>query len=962
MLKYFQQYYPNKRHYSFITSVLVRISLIAFLYCGPLIAFGQQELPDQIPPSPMTMQFQKYGDYPVSQYTGIPDIRVPIYTIQEGDINIPIYLSFHASGLVLDEGLGFVGTGWTLQTGGLMSRTINGIPDDLVGIYPLLIPDFTWDYESRHAELKDTYENRLNDHELDLYSYNALGRSGKFLPSAGYLDSTIASQGNSFMLREDNIRLSTMGFTDENGISCLFGGSGREEYQDCIIPRWPGPTSMVSTWHLASVTSSRYPGMGVSYQYQRGPDQSNRAGWEYRLDDQYMQMYDGDFAVDISNYYPYSLPSSNHRIQTSSFRQYETRVPQKITFSSGYLLFYVDGARQLTKIEIYNKYNQLQRTVELDAVNFPNNYRRKLRAVIFKDALGLEQERYKFNYFAENSGIGGGKDHWGFYNATPDNGDYVIGVPNFAYQFYSLGNFHGGNLYYFGGGATREPNPSAAQTYMLQQITFPTGGFTKFEYEGNIDAASRPVGGLRIKKISSYIAEGEIAHQKMFSYEPGLPEVLTNSELYMEHAVTLLGDNFYEGRRTKLYEDAPVSLSPKGAPIGYPRVTETEGDVITKYYFDNGSAYTYERMNNPYFSVPGESTPLFKLIANNYQPWNFGNLIGKDISSPGYERKESYNYQDSIRKTVHDLVINQHIFPMWYPGTSGASNQNTYENSFIANHSASLFTFANRYHHSAIKRQTSMSVSEKWANGAEIKFTEDYEYGNPQYPLQKTAVIKKDSRGDIVKTNYKYAYDFISDPIYQQLADYNRIAIPIEETNKNVTQNKELNKVNRDFALFNGTSSNPGVAQLSAIRQSHAAAPSVKEITVDRYDNLGHILQQTDKSGLITSFIYGYDQFLPVAKIIGADYNTAIALVNQSLLNNSTTSETDMRNHLSILRNTLSAAQVSTYTYKPGIGMGSSTDPRGQTVTYEYDNYQRLKFIKDHDGNIVKAFDYHIKP
>jgi len=35
------------------------------------------------------------------------------------------------------------------------------------------------------------------------------------------------------------------------------------------------------------------------------------------------------------------------------------------------------------------------------------------------------------------------------------------------------------------------------------------------------------------------------------------------------------------------------------------------------------------------------------------------------------------------------------------------------------------------------------------------------------------------------------------------------------------------------------------------------------------------------------------------------------------------------------------------------------TDPRGLTTTYEYDNLNRLKCIKDHDGNIVQQYDYH---
>jgi hypothetical protein len=46
------------------------------------------------PPSPNAAAFQKYGEIPVSPYTGIPDISIPVYTVQFRDITIPITLSY----------------------------------------------------------------------------------------------------------------------------------------------------------------------------------------------------------------------------------------------------------------------------------------------------------------------------------------------------------------------------------------------------------------------------------------------------------------------------------------------------------------------------------------------------------------------------------------------------------------------------------------------------------------------------------------------------------------------------------------------------------------------------------------------------------------------------------------------------------------------------------------------------
>ena len=50
-----------------------------------------------------------------------------------------------------------------------------------------------------------------------------------------------------------------------------------------------------------------------------------------------------------------------------------------------------------------------------------------------------------------------------------------------------------------------------------------------------------------------------------------------------------------------------------------------------------------------------------------------------------------------------------------------------------------------------------------------------------------------------------------------------------------------------------------------------------------------------------------------------------------------------------------------TYTYKPLVGMTSQTDAKGMTTYYEYDAFQRLKTVKDQNGNILKQTDYHYK-
>lgn len=72
--------------------------------------------------------------------------------------------------------------------------------------------------------------------------------------------------------------------------------------------------------------------------------------------------------------------------------------------------------------------------------------------------------------------------------------------------------------------------------------------------------------------------------------------------------------------------------------------------------------------------------------------------------------------------------------------------------------------------------------------------------------------------------------------------------------------------------------------------------------------------------------------------------------------------ETLINNAAAKLRNSLPQAMVSSYTYRPLVGMTSKTDARGIKETYKYDDMQRLQAILDHLNYVNKAIDYHYRP
>lgn len=95
------------------------------LFCFIAIYSNSQtnnvEPPDLMPKSPEIKAFDRYGEYPVSEYTGIPSINIPLYTIKLKDIEIPISLDYHATGIQVAQEATWVGLGWNLLAGGNVS-------------------------------------------------------------------------------------------------------------------------------------------------------------------------------------------------------------------------------------------------------------------------------------------------------------------------------------------------------------------------------------------------------------------------------------------------------------------------------------------------------------------------------------------------------------------------------------------------------------------------------------------------------------------------------------------------------------------------------------------------------------------------------------------------------------------------------------------------------------------------
>lgn len=106
-----------------IFSVLIIILSVIRLFC---------QLPESplALPSPNATDIGRYGEYPVSPYTGNVQVSIPLHTVKCGIHELPITLNYIGGGVKIDSHPGWVGLNWMLSAGGAITREINTRPDE----------------------------------------------------------------------------------------------------------------------------------------------------------------------------------------------------------------------------------------------------------------------------------------------------------------------------------------------------------------------------------------------------------------------------------------------------------------------------------------------------------------------------------------------------------------------------------------------------------------------------------------------------------------------------------------------------------------------------------------------------------------------------------------------------------------------------------------------------------------
>lgn len=296
--------------------MLKRINLsLLLLYAGGCLAQTASSVIDKMTAvSPTAASFTQYTKIPVGQFTGLPDIKIPIYTINVDDKQIPISLSYFARGVQPNAHSGWVGTNWSLTAGGTITRRINGMPDEFMSDYvtfpsPEGNSKYGWYWGANHQQVYSPSQylgglvqtgsgiasNITVDSSPDEFDFSINGISGAFFLSSDGSWKVRSAGGETIKVQETMgsvtikpLQNPTSAFTKQtinptflqftltagDGTKYVFGGGASPAYNTTIEFNRRGPSNelynnnlIAMTWHIVEIDLPS--GKKVLYDYFR---------------------------------------------------------------------------------------------------------------------------------------------------------------------------------------------------------------------------------------------------------------------------------------------------------------------------------------------------------------------------------------------------------------------------------------------------------------------------------------------------------------------------------------------------------------------------------------------------------------------------------------------------------------------------------------------------------------------
>lgn len=882
----------------FVSAIILYLSLCLSAQQLTINTF----LPKLTPTSPEATGLGRFGTYEVNLFTGLPDISIPIFNIEVGELKVPISLSYHSAGVKVSDFASWAGLGWSLQTGGSITRKVMGNPDENPAAY-LFLDVMNTNRVRLTTEINTNTDDgcdylnhvylKYYDTQPDIFSYSFPGHHGSFLFNQ-------KNSYNAVLIPFEPVKVYwptqptpynlSLAMLDESGIDYKF------EKTEFTSSGAGVTLDAVSTWMLTKMISSNKQDT-IFFNFTQAPG--------YRETDSYYNDY-VQVSDQITNniggqlYYTPDMGTPYHDLAHVNTIQ---QIISEIKFKNGKITFEADASARLDNSGLQNRlryvkvYNYdavsntyfLIKTVELFHSYFSGNLRLRLDSIQVRGGSSLNQpQTYKFDYnttIALPDHYSSSRDYWGYYNGrgnTIPNSTTPFTVPRMTISYLQGST---STPITIGGTNTqgRDPDPNYMQAGILLKITYPTGGFTQFEYETNqyqeLTDPPQYAGGLRIKSIKSYTNASAAPLVKTYKY--GANESGYGRKNFIpDHNFFATGQSYNyivrpgqpgneNGAQSIIgatksqsiyFANPTLDMEPyDGSPVVYPVVTEYIGDGTTNagktiYQFSDrpDAKTTAVFMNSPVFDSYHFIRGLVK-NRSDYRRNSDGSYTIVKESRRGYQANQFTSTTNGIGLAVFKRTIYQDNFGE----VEGLANT-------VPFNEKNSYQFANYEIISSDNKLVSDTEILHDQNDAtkSISTITAYTYDDPTH-LGISQMQTTNSKGEILKTVYTYPYNFPTTSPYQPMDVAHIWAKVVTETKSNGST--QLLAQTNNYSSFGVPNYQPANISL----QIKANTPETRAY-FNQYDARGNILEMLKANDIKQSFIWDYGNSQLVAEVTGA--------------------------------------------------------------------------------------------
>lgn len=509
-------------------------------------------------------------------------------------------------------------------------------------------------------------------------------------------------------------------------------------------------------------------------------------------------------------------------------------------------------------------------------------------------------------------------------------------------------------------GELTSSNPNFEAYAMMEYIEIPEHYEEKKIY----------VNGVHISKIKSFDSNSTLTNYKKYGYNIKDTTLMSGNTFYDRAAYysirshhepcNINGGVVNFATQVKTFHSK--STIPMFSELGYNKMT------FSRVTLSEGGDNFEQGGEEYYFNITGPSSDEnCTYEGSGPHRWSLNNLDHgtlwkknildtnqKIIKSTEYIYKEEYDK----RKTISGVAI-QRNYPQ--TGVFGPTNGNIDPRNIHHLGITKYRVFSFKHYLQRVKTKTFTP------NGAVIEETENNFYDSPNHlQLSKREIVYNNK----TKTDKFYYPD---DVLYVNSLSEGAFSNPQFDAIKALKKDKShetATVIQKESFLNNNKIGTERINYLLMTNKSlpheiqwkkQETLPFEKTTTFKHYNNFG-LPMEIENKGTNTVYLYGHDQSLLIAKINNSTKEAVASALGVTAANLNTINETKLTQINNLRQNAnFKEAMITTYEYKPLIGIAKMTDPKGLSISYEYNTANQLQNIKDASGNILEEYEYNYK-